>query len=111
MNEIRFAVKRPEGKTHFSAAIAWLTSGNDIANLGKIAQDFDLYVYERNVDNINDISGSYKASSLSSNNAFEKISFTSSSPYLLFRIRLFGEADNTENKDQAVLGFDLAASN
>ena len=109
--EIRFVVKRPEGKTHFSAAIAWLTSGNDIANLGKIAQDFDLYVYERNVDNINDISGSYKASSLSSNNAFEKISFTSSSPYLLFRIRLFGEADNTENKDQAVLGFDLAASN
>lgn len=109
--EIRFVVKRPEGKTHFSAAIAWLTSGNDIANLGKIAQDFDLYVYERNVDNINDISGSYKASSLSSNNAFEKISFTSSSPYLLFRIRLFGEADNTENKDQAVLGFDLAAIN
>ena len=109
--EIRFIVKRPEGKTHFSAAIAWLTSGNDIANLGKIAQNFDLYVYERNANNINNISGSYKAKSDSLYNAFEKISFTSSAPYLLFRIRLTSEEQLSENKDQAVLGFDLAASN
>ena len=111
MNEIRFAVKRPEGKTHFTAAISWLTSGRDIATLGKIAQDFDLRVYERNTDDIDNVSGTNKASSVSWNNSFEKVSFTSSAPYLLFRIQLFGENNGTENKDQVVLGFDLASAN
>ena len=109
--EIRFIVKRPEGKTHFSAAIAWLTSGNDIANLGKIPQNFNLKVYERNSNNINNISGSVKASSTSQTNAYEKVSFTSSAPYLLFRITLESDDVLSENNGQVVLGFDLASKN
>ena len=109
--EIRFSVKRPEGKTHFSAAISWLTSGRDIATFGKIAQDFDLEVYERNTDNIDNLTGSSKAYSGSLNNSFEKVSFTSSAQYLMFRIQLYSENSATENKDQVVLGFDLAAAN
>ncbi len=109
-NEIRFSIKRPANKTKFTAAIAWLSSGNDIANLGMIPQDFDLFVYERSTANTNDVNG-VKARSTTSTNAFEKVSFTSNAEYLLFRIKLFSDEANSENNGQIVLGFDLAASN
>ena len=109
VKEFRFSVKRPANKTNFSAAIAWLTSGNDIAKLGKVSQDFDLYVYERNTNNIDDVSGTELASSLSVTNAFEYVSFSSNAEYLLFRIRLYKDAYGSENRGQMVLGFDLAA--
>ena len=108
--EIRFSVKRPEGKTNFTAAIAWLTSGNDIATFGKVAQDIDLEVYERNTDDIDNLAGPSLAFSGSLYNSFEKVSFTSNAQYLMFRIQLYSEAANTENKDQVVLGFDLAST-
>ena len=109
-NEFRFSIKRPANKTKFTAAIAWLSSGNDIANLGMIPQDFDLFVYERSTANTNDVNG-VKARSTTSTNAFEKVSFTSNAEYLLFRIKLFSDEANSENNGQIVLGFDLAASN
>ncbi len=109
VKEFRFSVKRPANKTNFSAAIAWLTSGNDIAKLGKVPQDFDLYVYERITNNIDDVSGTELASSLSVTNAFEYVSFSSNAEYLLFRIRLYKDAYGSENRGQMVLGFDLAA--
>lgn len=110
-SEIRFSVKRPTEKTNFSAAIAWLSSGDDIAELAKIPQDFDLYVYEQASPNPDAVtSNSYKVASYSSTNAFEKISFTSSAQYLTFRIVLFRDY-STRNNGQAVLGFDLAGLN
>lgn len=109
--EIRFSIKRPANKTKFKAAIAWLTSGNDIANLGKIPQDFDLYVYERSTNSTDNVSGVSKASSTTAADAYETISFTSNSEYLLFRILLYSDHANSENNGQIVLGFDLASSN
>lgn len=87
-----------------------LHSGNDIANLGMIPQDFDLFVYERSNDNTDNVNG-VKARSTTSTNAFEKVSFTSSADYLLFRIKLYSDDARSENNGQIVLGFDLAASN
>ena len=108
--EIRFSIKRPANKTKFTAAIAWLTSGNDIANLGKIPQDFDMYVYENTTANVNNITlGNYKAYSTKSSNSYEYVSFTSEAEYLTFRIRLFDDDSRSENNGQVVLGFDLAA--
>ena len=110
--EIRFSVKRPDNKYNFSAAIAWLTSGNDIANYGKIPQDFDLYVYESNSSNVDNIDVyNYKTSSRSGGNAFEKVSFSSSAQYLTFRILLYTEDSRSENYRQAVIGFDVASAN
>ena len=108
--EIRFSIRRPTNKHNFTAAIAWLTSGDDIADLGKIPQDFDLYVYESSTGEVDNLTG-YKTSSTSGSNAYEKISFNSSAEYLVFRILLFSEEDDSENKGQAVLGFDMAAAN
>ncbi|MBR4785479.1 MAG: hypothetical protein IK012_09555 [Fibrobacter sp.] len=110
--ELRFSVQRPTNKSNFSAAIAWLSSGNDIANLGKIPQDFDLYVYENTSADVDAINvDAPVARSTTGYRAFEKVSFTSSAPYLTFRIVLFGDDDRSENNGQMVLGFDLAAAN
>ena len=110
--ELRFTVKRPADKHNFSAAIAWLSSGNDIANYGKLPQNFDLYVYENTTSAIDNIEvNNYKVRSTSENNAFEKVSFYSNAQYLTFRIVLMDEDDRSENKLQAVLGFDLASAN
>jgi len=108
--EIRFIVDITKfSSKNFTAAISWLSSGDDIANLGKIPQDFDLFVYEgNNIDGINvDSYADVKAYSQSGTNAFEKISFSTNFPYVVFRILLYGEDANSENKDQVVLGFDL----
>ena len=109
--EIRFSVKRPEGKTNFSAAIAWLVSGNDIANYGLLPQDLDIIVYERNSDDINSITNSSVGlvGRFSTNNPFEKVSFTSNAKYLLFRIKIYRDDERSENHGQLVLGFDLAS--
>jgi len=108
--EIRFVVDVTKFPTkNFTAAISWLSSGEDIAKLGKIPQDFDLFVYEGNdIDGINTNSyADVKAYSQSGTNAFEKISFSTNFPYVVFRILLYGEEANSENKGQVVLGFDL----
>ena len=114
--EIRFCVKRPTDKTNFSAAIAWLSRGFDIDEVGRIPQDFDLFVHESNscgTSNVNNIANSSTlASSTDANNAFERVSFTSNANYLVFRIQLWKDRtpSNSELKDQLVLGFDVTAN-
>lgn len=108
--EIRFIVDLTKFTSkNYTAAISWLSSGDDIANLGKIPQDFDLFVYEGNdIDGINvDSYADVKAYSQSGTNAYEKISFSTNFPYVVFRILLYGEEANSENKGQVVLGFDM----
>ena len=110
--EIRFCVKRPANRYAFSAAIAWLTSGNDIADYGKIPQDFDLYAYASSSGNPDDIPNIYNyiGHSLDADNAFEKMSFWTSAEYITFRIVLFTEDNRSENFGQVVLGFDVSAT-
>lgn len=109
--EIRFSVKRPANKTHFVAAIAWLSSGNDIANFGKIPQTFAL---EATANNTGDLSMStsliwHSSNSTSDNENYGVIEFNSSYDYLIFRIRLVSEDSRSENVGQMVLGFDVAS--
>ena len=111
-SELRFSVKRPSGKHNFSAAIAWLSSGDDIATHGMIPQNFDLYVYDNNSSDVDNIDiNNYRAVSNSDKNAFEKVTFSSNAQYLTFRIVLMSEDERTENPMQAVLGFDLTGAN
>ena len=111
-NEIRFCVKRPANRYAFNAAIAWLSSGTDIATLGKIPQDFDLYAYESSTGNPDDIADldNHIGHSTSGRNAFEKFSFWTSAEYITFRILLYTESGSSINRGQVVLGFDVSAT-
>ena len=111
-NEIRFCVKRPANRYAFNAAIAWLSSGNDIATLGMVPQDFDIYAYESSTGNPDNIPNLYNyiGRSISGKNAFEKFSFWTSAEYITFRILLFTEHGDSENRGQVVLGFDVSAT-
>ena len=91
---------------NFVAAISWLSSGDDIANLAKIPQDFDLRAYANNSGNLNDLE-TFLNSSLSSFDAFEKVSFSTSANYIVFVITLYSDDVNSENRGQVVLGFDM----
>lgn len=109
MKEIRFSVKRPKSIHHVAAAIAWLSSGNDVANLGKIPQDFDLYAYENDVADVNNINPDrWKDRSRSSHNSYELVSFDTDAEYITFRILFYNEEEESENKGQVVLGFDVS---
>ena len=106
-----------------SAAISWLSSGNDIANIGHIPQDFDLSVYGSNSSNYEkyldphakldgldfDNPGEYIEGSFSSYNSYEKVTIASNYKYLIFRISMFSEDDRSENKGQVVMGFSMAS--
>ena len=107
--EIRFSVKRPTDKSNFTAAIAWLSNGFDLVDAGRVPQDIDLYVYESNTSNVNNLSN-LKVSSTDGYNSYERKSFTSNANYLIFRILVYADytLDNSENKGKIVLGFDLA---
>ena len=109
-NEIRFTIKRPTDKNYFTAAIAWLTSGDDIDSIGVIPQDFDLYVYENNANNT-EIANLNKtiAKSTDGRNAFEVVKFRAESEYITFRIFLWSDNPKSENNGQVVLGFDVAS--
>jgi len=107
--EIWFSYANVPGRDYV-AAIAWLSSGNDIANLGHIPQDFDLYVYPSNSSTPNvDNPGTAIGRSNSDRNSFEKVAYNTNAPYVTFCIRLFGEDAATENPNQIVLGFDVAS--
>ena len=108
MNPV-FSVKRPTDKSNFTAAIAWLSHGFDLVDAGRVPQDIDLYVYESNTSNVNNLSN-LKVSSLDGDNAYERKSFTSNANYLIFRILIYADRtpDNSDNKGKIVLGFDLA---
>ena len=108
--EIMFSVKRSANKHNIVAAIAWLSSGNDIANLGKIPQDFDLYAYENNTANVDNVNlSNWVARSTSAYNGYEKVSFNTNAEYVTFRIVFYSDSKNSENKGQVVLGFDVAS--
>ena len=107
-----------------SAAISWLSSGNDIANIGHIPQDFDLYVYGSNNSNYEryldphakldgldfDNPGENIDYSSSGYNSYEKVTIASNYKYLIFRISMFSEDDRSENKGQVVMGFSMASA-
>ena len=77
-----------------------------------IPQNFDLYVYDNNSSDVDNIDiNNYRAVSNSDKNAFEKVTFSSNAQYLTFRIVLMSEDERTENPMQAVLGFDLTGAN
>ena len=107
--EIWFSYANVPGRDHV-AAIAWLSSGNDIANLGHIPQDFDLVVYASNSSTL-DVNnpGSAIGSSTNGRNSFEKVAYNTNAPYVNFCIRLYDEDAGTENPNQIVLGFDVAS--
>ena len=108
--EVMFSVKRSANKHNIVAAIAWLSSGNDIANLGKIPQDFDLYAYENSTANVDNVDlNNWVARSTSATNGYEKISFNTNAQYITFRIIFYSDSNNSENKGQVVLGFDVAS--
>ena len=135
-SEIWMVIENPGSASNpATAAIAWLSSGNDIANIGKIPQNFDLEVYGTNddyyyLDDANvDLSVPYMSSSLneplslnfnnpgvfiggsySTTNAFEKVSIASDYEYLVFKITLESEDSRSENKGEIVLGFNLTSS-
>ena len=110
------------------AAISWLSSGNDIARIGKIPQNFDLFVYGSNNSsyscladpsiNLNNNScgvnfnfsnpGSLIRSSTSVNNAYEQVAFVSSYNYLVFKIVLTSDDPAGENHGQVVLGLNIS---
>ena len=107
------------------AAISWLSSGDDVMNIGKVPQNFDLYVYgtsnekyERftrslyavrdNVSNFDFNLGRPLASSTHPYNSFEMVSINSDSKYLVFKIVLKDEDSRSANKGQIVLGFNIS---
>ena len=123
--EIWFVTKNLGSSTKpASAAISWLSSGNDIENIGRIPQDFDLSVYGSNssnyekytaphakLDGLNfDNPGEYIDGSFSTYNSYEKVTIASNYKYLIFRIQMFSDDDRSENKGQVVIGFNMAAA-
>jgi hypothetical protein len=107
------------------AAISWLSSGDDVMNIGKVPQNFDLYVYgtdnekykpftsslyavRDNVSNFDFNLGRPLASSTHPYNSFEIVSINSDSKYLVFKIVLKDEDSRSANKGQIVLGFNIS---
>ncbi len=107
--QIRFSVKTSGfGSNSYSAAIAWLSSGNDISKYGKIPQDFDLAVYPSNDGDLDNIYVDHRLdASVSYLNPFEKVTFTTNANYVVFVITLLTEWSKSENKGQIVMGFDM----
>ena len=116
-----------------SAAISWLSSGNDISKIGHIPQNFDLYVYGSNDSDYSCYDDPYIelneqqncgnrkinfnftnpgvmiASSKEVYNSYEKVKITSNYKHLVFRIILKEEDSSSENKGQIVLGFNMSS--
>ena len=136
-SEIWFVVRNPGSASNpATAAIAWLSSGNDIANIGKIPQNFDLEVWGVNNSNYTyldnphvDLSvpytpnssvgplsinfnspGVFIGGSYSTTNSFEKVRIASNYEFLVFKILLKTEDSRSENKGEIVLGFNMTSS-
>ena len=124
---IKFTTKVYKNHT-YRAAISWLSSGNDIANIGKIPQDFDLAAYwndNAQQDDEKTVNGTLKeydyfttdyentratfiTQSTSGSNPYELIEFDASkTSYVTFVITLYSENSNSENKGKVQLGFNL----
>lgn len=127
--EIKFNVEVTAGAT-YKAAIAWLSSGDDIAKYGRIPQDFDLYVYKNyNATSYfedaigkkpSHISDMYRLYTTNYNNddlithaqnegknPYEVLQFTADQTGLVtFSIILYEDRGET-NKDKVILGFNV----
>lgn len=107
--QIRFSVKNSDFPTNnFVAAIAWLSSGDDIAKLARIPQDFDLYACPNNVESTTniDLNNCFTATN-NDRTSFEKVSFSTEAEYITFVIELFSDNPDADNYGQIVLGFDV----
>lgn len=130
--EIKFNVDVTKGAT-YKAAIAWLSSGDDIAKYGRIPQDFDFYVYKNynatsyREDAINNPHGVSDFSSLyttnyndddkiteaenEGKNPYEVLQFTADRTGIVtFSIILYEDRGET-NKDKIILGFNVLEIN
>ena len=117
----------------YKAAIAWLSSGDDIAKYGRIPQDFDFYVYKNynatsyREDAINNPHGVSDFSSLyttnyndddlitqaqnEGKNPYEVLQFTADRTGIVtFSIILYEDRGET-NKDKVILGFNVLEIN
>ncbi len=125
-HEIWFVAPNPMKNYPVYAAISWLSSGDDVINIGKVPQDFDLYVYgssDHNYDNIKNPMADLRTSNFNFNKpgtfitssnhlyrSFERVVIESSYDYLVFKIVLKDEDSRSANKGQIVLGFNMATS-
>lgn len=102
----------------FCATIAWLNSGNDIANLGKLPQNFEIYGYKRPCNqNCHETLSGASLDDSSERNEWQKGSPyksicvdsrpTDSTHGLSIRIVLKEEDTRSENYGQMVLGLDV----
>ena len=107
------------GAKGFCATIAWLNSGNDIAKLGKLPQNFEIFGYKRycNKNCYNDLSHNValddaSVSHIGNENDPYKTICVDSSPTEAsheFTVRIVLDEDDTrsENYGQMVLGLDI----
>ena len=126
-HEIWFVTHNPRlltpQKNPAYAAISWLSSGDDVMNIGQVPQNFDLYVYGSNDDDVGKSSLPFEnmsrfdfgkprfiTSSTHLHRSFEKVVIESGYKYLVFKIVLTDEDSRSANKGQIVLGFNMASS-
>ena len=94
-NKITFTENDIASNTHYRIAIAWLTSGDYVISNNSIAQDIDLRVYQN---------GSLLESSISAQNPFEVVDFTTTSNADL-KIEIYRYANS--GTDNVILGYTL----
>ena len=83
----------------YRIAISWLSKGSNAKSLGQIPQDFDLYVYDSN--------GNELAKSETGSNPFEIVEIDSKNNEKIFiKIKLY-----RNNGERVLLGYDIHASN
>lgn len=114
IGEIRFNVNTLSQK-NFKAAISWLNSGDDIAAYGKIPQNFDIFVFGNNTDNVDrffspsDLLGHTLDKNVGSSYKTISLSFDRNYQYLTFCIVFWNDETSLPNKNQIVLGFDITS--
>lgn len=94
-NKITFTETDIVSNTHYRIAIAWLTSGDYVASNNSISQDIDLRVYQN---------GSLLEFSISAQNPFEVVDFTTTSNADL-TIEIYRYANS--GSDNVILGYTL----
>lgn len=94
-NKITFAETNIASSTHYRIAIAWLTSGDYVISNNSISQDIDLRVYQN---------GTLLESSVSAQNPFEVVDFTTTSNADL-TIEIYRYANS--GSDNVILGYTL----
>jgi len=97
----------------FRVSISWLNSGNDIANLGKLPQDFDVYLYGKHGTSTSYLDWQSDTKDANKNSAFKSTyvdgfgKYVNSNRRYMIRIVLNEEDSRSENYGQMVLGLDI----